>query len=165
MADISPRWACEFRNNPQANKLTQGIECSVDSLCSHPAQENPLTYTDLKDFLIEFRSKTVSYVASTRWFPDVRERIKTKLKAEGKKDDTEKFESDSRHLYKIREVLFSTSEDAAIPKIMTIIYVDEEQQQSFIFLIGNGKRAIISQPISIFDHLSVVHYFGSCHPQ
>lgn len=162
MDQISQKWSCEFKNDPNSNKLSQGIECNARHGCRHPAQENQITYSDLNDFAIDFKSKTISYVHSTRWFPAARQRAVARLKAEGKRDDTGRIESDSPRSYKIRSV---SSTQGAFEDFVTITFVDENQAPAFLFVKENGKRAVITRPIAIADFLSVVHYFGACHPQ
>ena len=165
MVEISKRWSCEFKTDPQMEKLQQGIECTVENLCSHPTQQNPLTFTELDEFRIDFGAKTLSYVASERWFPSARERIRAKLKAEGRKDETGKLEHESQNSFKIRDVFYSKPDPGFIPEITTITYAGEDRQIAMLTIIDNGKKAIITRPIAIGDHLSIVHYFGSCYPE
>jgi len=165
MMEVSKRWTCEFKNNPQLEKLRQGIACTVEHLCSHPAEKRPITFIDLRNFQIDFETKTLSYVESERWFPAVRERMRLKLKAEGRPDETKSLENDSPRSFEIQGVLYSKPKLDVFTEITTIAYVDDNQQIALLTIIGNGKEAIISSPIAAFNQLNIVHYFGACHPQ
>jgi hypothetical protein len=165
LSDISRRWSCEFKNDPNSNRLRQGIECSTRNLCNSPAQDSPLTYTDLDDFTIDFEARTVSYVASTKWFPAVRERLREQLRREGKPDTTTRLEERNARSFALQSVSTSKALGPGIPEITTIVYMNEDDGVPVsLHIIGNGKRALIAFPGVFSDILFVVHYFGACNP-
>lgn len=165
LSSIATKWSCSFQQDLRNSELVQGVECSVDSACAHPAQQNPLTYTTLNPFVVDLQAKQISYSAVTRWMPAARTRIREKLRRDGAKDDTDRLEREVTHTNKILDVITARSSDTFLPAVTTVTFTDQRNQVSTLHVISNGKQAIVSQPIAIADRLAIAHYFGSCYPQ